>query len=127
MAKSEVTVQTYEVNRVTSGTEIRGTIVTNNDIRLDGYFEGRITTAGKLVVGENAKIIGDVICRSCDVWGVMEGKLVVKEVFGLKKTGSITGNIGCEKIFIEEGGEFNGSCKIINESMFEELKGKLMQ
>ena len=57
----------------------------------------------------------------------MEGKLVVKEIFGLKKTGSITGNIGCEKIFIEEGGVFNGSCKIIDEQTFEELKVKFSQ
>lgn len=127
MAKNEIVAQVYEVNRISSGTEIRGNLVSSSDIRLDGYFEGRLTTTGKLVIGETAKLIGDVICRSCDIWGVMEGKLVVKEVFGLKKSGTITGNIGCEKIFIEEGGVFNGSCKIIDEATFDELKVKLTQ
>lgn len=127
MAKNEIVAQVYEVNRISAGTEIKGNLVSASDIRLDGYFEGRLTTSGKLVIGESAKLFGDVICRSCDVWGLMEGKLVVKEVFGLKKTGTITGNIACEKIFIEEGGIFNGSCKIIDEPTFEELKMKLSQ
>lgn len=125
MAKSEIITQVYEVNRISAGTEIKGNLISSSDIRLDGYFEGRLVTSGKLVIGEFAKLYGDVICRSCDIWGLMEGKLVVKEVFGLKKTGTITGNIGCEKIFIEEGGIFNGSCKIIDEATFEELKVKL--
>lgn len=127
MAKNEIVTQVYEVNRISCGTEIKGSLISSSDIRLDGYFEGRLITSGKLVVGESAKLLGDVVCRSCDNWGVVEGKLVVKEIFGLKKTGTITGNIGCEKIFIEEGGIFNGSCKIIDEQTFEELKVKFSQ
>ncbi len=125
MSKNEIVAQVNEVNRISSGTDFQGTLISQCDIRIDGSFEGKLTTTGKLVLGESAKLFGDVVCRSCDIWGVMEGKLLVKEVFGLKKSGSITGNVGCQKIFIEEGGVFNGSCKMINESSFEELKLKL--
>jgi len=125
MSKNEVVTQVNEVNRISSGTDFHGTFISQCDVRIDGSFEGKLTTTGKLVLGESAKLIGDVICRNCDIWGVMEGNLLVKEIFGLKKSGSITGNVGCQKIFIEEGGIFNGSCKMTNEESFEELKTKM--
>ncbi|MFA5850623.1 MAG: polymer-forming cytoskeletal protein [Bacteroidales bacterium] len=125
MSKHEIVAQVNEVNRISNGTDFQGTLISQCDIRIDGSFEGKLTTTGKLVLGESARLFGDVVCRSCDIWGVMEGKLLVREVFGLKKSGSITGNVGCQKIFIEEGGVFNGSCKMINESSFEDLKLKL--
>ncbi len=80
-----------------------------------------------MVIGESAKLFGNVVCRSCDIWGVMEGKILVRETFGLRKSGSITGNVSCQRIFIEEGGIFSGSCKMIDDSNFEDLKSKIIE
>ena len=124
MAKNEIVTQVNEVNRISGGSEFIGRLNSACDIRIDGFFEGRLTTTGKLVIGENAKLLGVVICKSCDIWGFMEGALLVKESFGLRKTGSITGNIACQKIFIEEGATFNGSCKLIDDEAFEDMKTK---
>ncbi len=127
MSRNETVTQVNEVNRISASTEFRGDIIANCDIRIDGYFEGNLNITGKLVVGEAAKLYGSVICNSCDIWGIMEGKVIVKEVFGLRKSGSITGNVGCQRIFIEEGGTFSGSCKMITEENFEELKSKMLE
>ncbi len=124
MAKHEVITQVNEVNRISVGTELRGYLNSTCDIRIDGYFEGDLTTAGKLVLGESAKIKGSVVCKSCDIWGEMNGKLIVKELFGLKKSGSIKGDIFCQKICIEEGGVFEGICKMIDEQKFDDLREK---
>jgi len=126
MTKREEVTQVNEVNRISSGTEFRGTLIASCDIRIDGFFDGKLYTTGKLVLGETAKLYGNVVCKSCDIYGLMEGKIIVKDVFGLRKTGSINGNVGCQKIFIEEGGLFSGSCKMINESNFEELKSQII-
>jgi cytoskeletal protein CcmA (bactofilin family) len=120
MSKNEVVTQVNEVNRISSGTEFHGTMNSNADIRLDGLFEGKITTTGKLVIGESAHLHGEAIARTCDIYGEMEGNLLLKEHFGLRKSGIFKGKIACNKIFIEEGGAFNGSCKIISAEEFEE-------
>ncbi|HON54683.1 MAG TPA: polymer-forming cytoskeletal protein [Bacteroidales bacterium] len=123
MSKVESVTQVNEVNRISVGTEFRGKLISSCDIRIDGYFEGDLNTTGKLVIGESGKLIGNVISRSCDIWGTLQGKVVVRETFGLKKSGSITGNLFCQRIFIEDGGLFNGSCKMIDENTFGELSG----
>lgn len=120
MSKNEVSTHVNEVNRISSGSEFRGTLKSNADIRIDGFFEGKITTTGKLVIGDSAHLIGEAVAKSCDVWGEMDGKLLLKEYFGLRKTGTFKGKIACNKVFIEESGVFNGSCKIISEDEFEE-------
>lgn len=120
MSKNESTTQVNEVNRISTGTEFRGVLNSVSDIRIDGFFEGKITTVGKLVVGESARLLGEVVAKSCDIWGDVDGKVLVREVFGLRKSGSIKGKVACQKIYIEEGGNFNGSCKMITEDEFEE-------
>jgi len=119
MSKHEISTQVNEVNRIASGSEFRGSLNSNSDIRIDGFFDGKITTTGKLVIGDSARLVGEAVAKSCDVWGEMDGKILLKEYFGLRKTGSFKGKIACNKVFIEEGGVFNGSCKIISESEFE--------
>ncbi|HCT94133.1 MAG: hypothetical protein A2X19_03255 [Bacteroidetes bacterium GWE2_39_28] len=123
MSKNEVSNQVIEVNRICTGTEFHGTLKSTSDIRIDGFFEGKINTLGKLVIGEFAKLIGEATCKSCDIWGEVDGKIVVKEVFGLRKSGKIKGKVSCQKIFIEEGGEFNGTCKMITEEEFDGIQG----
>ncbi|NCB18276.1 MAG: polymer-forming cytoskeletal protein [Bacteroidia bacterium] len=119
MSKNEVTTQVNDVNRISSGTEFHGVLNSNADIRIDGFFEGKITTTGKLVIGDSARMVGEAIAKSCDIWGEMEGKVLLKEFFGLRKTGTFKGKVACHKVFIEDGGYFNGSCKIITPEEFE--------
>ncbi len=120
MSKNDISSQVNEVNRISSGSEYHGTLNSNSDIRIDGHFEGKLTTTGRLVVGESARFMGEAIAKSCDVWGDLDGKVLVREVFGLRKSGVFKGKIACSKIFIEEGGVFSGSCKMISEQEFEE-------
>lgn len=127
MSKHEVSTQINEVNRIASGSEFHGTLNSNSDIRIDGFFEGKITTTGKLVIGEAAHLIGEAVAKSCDVWGEMDGKILIKEYFGLRKTGTFRGKIACNKVFIEEGGVFNGTCRIITEEEFKESIKKLAE
>lgn len=127
MSKNEITAQINDVDRISTSTEFRGEIIANCDIRIDGVFEGKLCTTGKVVLGESARLNGGVVCNSCDIWGSVEGQFIVKETFGLRKSGKITGTVGCQRIFIEEGGIFCGSCKMLNETEFDELKSKFIQ
>ena len=50
------------VNLLCEGTVIVGDIKTKNDIRIDGIIKGKIITSGRLVVGNTAKIEGNIDC-----------------------------------------------------------------
>ena len=83
MAKSEPTLNVNSISRISAGTVIKGEIQSPYDIRIDGTFEGRVQTKGRVVVGESALVKGDVICENADLWGKMEGNLYVKDTLSL--------------------------------------------
>jgi cytoskeletal protein CcmA (bactofilin family) len=125
MAKNEIVPQIYEVNRISSGSEFRGTLLSSCDIRIDGLFVGKIQTRGKVVIGETAQFTGDIYCNSIDVWGKVDGNIFSGSQTGFKSTADFTGSLNCHKIFIEEGARFNGTCKMITEEEFDQEVTKL--
>jgi len=42
----------------------RGTIRCNSSIRIDGMFEGTIETSGRLIIGDQAKILAEIIAHN---------------------------------------------------------------
>ncbi|MDR3235457.1 MAG: polymer-forming cytoskeletal protein [Prevotellaceae bacterium] len=102
------------INRISEGTEIIGSITTPGDIRIDGSFEGSITSKGKVVIGEKGKIKGDINCYDADIWGIFEGALHASEIITLKEVATVIGDIKTQKLVLEAGAVFNGSC-----AMFE--------
>jgi cytoskeletal protein CcmA (bactofilin family) len=107
--------KTFEVenklpNMIGPGTKITGNIETNGDIRIDGNIEGNIVSKGKVVVGNNGMVKGEIHCVNAELSGSVDGKLVVSELLSLKTTCRITGDIKIGKLSIEPGAMFSGVC-----------------
>ena len=123
MAKTEPTVNVNSISRISAGTVIKGEIQSPYDIRIDGTFEGKGQTKGRVVVGESASVKGDVICENIDLWGKMEGNVFVKNTLALKEGCVVDGNLNVRKISVELGSSFNGTCRMITEQEFDKLAG----
>jgi len=108
--------QPNRLNRLVEGTNIKGDIVSESNIRLDGELVGDLTTTGKLVVGPKGKITGNITCLNADVEGQITGTIKVDGLLLLKTTALINGNIITNKIGIEKGAEFNGNCTMNGKS-----------
>ena len=116
--------QINEVSRVSASTEIKGSLVSQSDIRIDGVFEGDLITAGKLVLGEGAAIRGNVMCANADIWGKMEGDLTGGDTVTFKEKSSFEGQLKTIRICIEMGAVFSGACQIINEAEFKSMSAE---
>ena len=123
MARHE-TPQINDVSRVSGSTEIRGSLVSQSDIRIDGVFEGDLITSGKLVVGENGSIRGNVMCANADIWGQIEGIFTVGDTVTFKESSSFEGELKTIRICIELGAMFSGSCRIISEADFKSVSAE---
>ena len=123
MAKSEPTLNVNSISRISAGTVIKGEIQSPYDIRIDGTFEGRVQTKGRVVVGESALVKGDVICENADLWGKMEGNLYVKDTLSLMEGCSMEGNLHVKRLSVELGSTFNGNCRMITEAEFNKVAG----
>lgn len=112
MAKPAET-EPKKFNLIGAGTSITGEInSTNGDIRIDGTLNGNITTNGKLVVGSTGIVIGDIRCKNADIEGKVEGKVGVGELLSLKASSKIKGDIITNKLSIEPGCLFTGTCNM---------------
>lgn len=123
-AKTETPVNVNSVSRISAGTVIKGEIVSPYDIRIDGSFEGRLSSKGRVVIGESSDIKGDIIAINVDLFGKVNGNIFVKDTLSLKEGCVLEGNIQTRKLYVELGSEFNGNCKMISEEEFAQVAGE---
>tara|TARA_Y100000385_G_C12840165_1_gene528415 strand:- start:113 stop:526 length:414 start_codon:yes stop_codon:yes gene_type:complete len=103
---------TDTVNTIGAGTTITGDIQSKGDIRVDGNLKGSVNTLGKVVLGKDGVIEGDVICNSADISGTLKAKITVSQLLSLKATAKLNGDIVTNKLSIEPGAAFTGSCSM---------------
>ena len=113
--------KTFEVenklpNIIGSGTKFIGDIDTNGDLRVDGIIEGNIVSKGKLVLGAGGSIKGTIKCSSAEISGVFDGKMEVSELLSLKSTSTFKGEMSINKLSIEPGATFVGTCNMADKS-----------
>lgn len=110
------------VNLIGAGTVIQGDIKTNGDIRIDGTLTGSITVKGKLVIGVSGSVEGEVTCQNADISGTVKAKVTVAELLSLKASAKLSGDIITNKIAIEPGAVFSGSCSM--GGVIKDIKGE---
>lgn len=123
MAKTEQVVNVNNISRISAGTIIKGEIISPSDIRFDGTFEGKVQAKGRVVVGETALIKGDIICDNLDLWGKVDGSIYVKDTLSLKEGCTVNASLHINKLAVELGAKFNGTCQMISEAEFEKVSG----
>ena len=123
MAKSEPNLNVNSISRISAGTVIKGEIISPSDIRIDGTFEGKVQTKGRVVVGETAVVKGDIICENIDLWGKVNGNVFVKDTLALMEGCQVDGNLNVKRLSVELGATFNGNCRMITDGEFNKVAG----
>lgn len=100
------------INLVGTGTTIKGEINSTGDIRIDGTVTGQVRCKGKIVVGTTGVLEGEVFCQNADFSGNIKGKVDVTELLTLKSTARLFGDIITNKLAIEPGANFTGTCSM---------------
>jgi cytoskeletal protein CcmA (bactofilin family) len=101
-------------NALAVGTYVKGNIRAEEDFRIDGKLEGNIECTGKIVIGPQSEITGDIQCQNIDLMGTVTGNVIIQETASLKSSVRFTGEITAKYIVIETGAVFNGTCKMLN-------------
>ena len=61
MARTVAPIEENKRNTIAGGTKIKGDLVCDGDIRIDGEIEGTIQCKGKLVLGPDGRLKGEVL------------------------------------------------------------------
>lgn len=104
--------QEKTINIISESTLIKGDIISNGDIRIDGELIGNIEAKGRLVIGPTGKVEGEINCNNIEVSGYIKGKLIVSELITMKASARIYGDITAGKLSVEPGSLFTGTCSM---------------
>ena len=99
-------------NAITAESKIIGTIVANNDIRIDGTVEGDIQCRGKVVIGEKGFVHGNIQCTNAEVQGRIEGKVEAMQTLALRASANIQGDVVTQSLIVEPNAIFCGTCQM---------------
>ena len=97
---------------LSSGVSIKGSVKFKSELVIDGEVEGSIDSGGRLTVGKNAKIKGEVRTRSVTVYGTIEGNVTAVERCELHSGCTLKGDIEAPRLVVDEDATFLGSAKI---------------
>jgi len=93
-------------------TLFKGKMTFQGVFRLDGKFEGEIFESGTLIIGESAVFKGKIGVNTIIINGLVEGEIYAKERVEIHSHGKFYGNLNTAIITINEGGIFEGHCKM---------------
>ena len=75
---------------------------------------GNLSCDSKVIIGPSGIIEGDVTCASAHIEGRYKGKLTVGDVLNIRENAVVTGDIITQKLIVQAGASFNGSCVMKN-------------
>lgn len=99
--------------RLGSSLEIKGQITGSEDLQIDCIVDGPISLSGhELTVGPSAQLHSEIHAGEVVVQGKVVGNVHSQGRVDIKQDGSITGDIACARISIEDGAHFKGRIEI---------------
>jgi cytoskeletal protein CcmA (bactofilin family) len=90
----------------------KGELSFEKGLRLQGKFEGKINTPGRLHVAKEAKMQADVEAGAIIVEGEVRGNLSAADRIELKASARYEGDLRSSKLVVDEGAVFSGNVSV---------------
>lgn len=108
------------------GTEYRGKLDFVGTVRIDGRFEGEISTDGDLILGRKASICGTVRVGRLTSCGEIKGDVYVKESAMFEKTSVLNGSLTTPILVVERGAVVEGSISMSGTPVAQPVMPKIV-
>ena len=95
---------------------LEGTLELTGTFRLDGEVKGNIMSEQTLILGESAKVEGQIEGNHVAISGRFDGVIFAKGRVEIQAKGVVTGEIHSPCLVIEPGGIFDGRCHMLTSS-----------
>ena len=110
------------------GSAISGNMKVNGFIRVDGDIDGSLETDGNVIVGENARIRGNLTAKSVIIGGIIKGNIKANESVKILAEAAVIGDIISRKVQVDGSAIIHGHCiSIKDEAEFGKTSGEYLQ
>lgn len=93
---------------IDQGSKFEGKLSFKDTVRIDGGFEGEITSENTLIVGESGEVHASIRSKIVVVSGTVIGDITAEKQVVLHKTAQLEGDVTTPSLMIEEGAVLNG-------------------
>ncbi len=110
------------------GSAISGNMKVNGFIRIDGDIDGNLETDGNVLVGENARIRGDLSAKSVIIGGIIKGNIKANESVKILSEAAVIGDVISRKVQVDGSAVIHGHCiSLKDEKEFNNASGEYLQ
>jgi len=93
------------------GTELKGELNFKGSFRIEGYFQGKVSSDSMLIIGEKGKVEADVKVGQLIINGEIRGNLQARERIEVHNRGRVYGSLITPRLVVEEGAYLEASCQ----------------
>jgi cytoskeletal protein CcmA (bactofilin family) len=93
---------------IDQGSEFSGKLSFKDTVRIDGRFDGEISSENTLIVGETGSITATIRSQMIVISGEVHGEITASGQVVLHKTARVDGNIHTARLVVEDGAIFTG-------------------
>lgn len=97
---------------IDQGCEFEGKLSFSGTVRIGGVFRGEVFTPDTLIVGEGAKVEGQIEAGTIIISGEVSGSLRAKHRVEIHRPAIFRGDILTPSLSVDEGVIFEGSSKM---------------
>ena len=97
------------VSQISADLTIIGNLISQGEVQVDGEVQGDLH-ATVILVGENARVTGNVVANEVTVRGTVQGSVRGNRVL-LQSTSKVEGDVFHQQLGIEQGAFFEGKSR----------------
>ena len=105
--------KTAELNAfLGAGTEFEGKLSFAGTVRVEGKLKGKVFAKDVLIIGNNGYVEGEIEVDTIIVDGTVRGNIRAANKLLIASTGRFYGNVETPTFIIQDGGIFEGNCRM---------------
>lgn len=97
--------------------KIKGELTGNEDLTIDGNFEGKILLKDHhLTIGNNGHITAEIEAKSVMIHGEVIGNVRADDKVEISPSGSVNGDLSAPRVMLADGSSFKGAIDMSGKS-----------
>lgn len=94
--------------RIAKDTQITGKVLDCKRIEVSGSMEGEVE-ADRIVVHEGGEVYGDIKAGDAEIYGTVQGQILIKNLIDIRSSGNVSGNIKYGQLALQNGAELEAT------------------
>lgn len=94
------------------GTQLEGTLVSAESIRIDGQAKGKIAARGDVILSSQSRVEAEILAQNVVMGGTLKGNVTARINTEVADGGRVEGRIRSKRLVVREGAVFSGQSDI---------------